>query len=186
VLALDTGLGKTCTVRAILIRVKARAIVVVPGSLVRQVAAGLVCYPWQTSKSKKNSRVAIAETDKQLTTHLITSRHQFLVVNRELLRKNPLEVILHTYKYDIIVLDEAHRSYPEVNRTDFMPILFVTAFPEDPGFSNNLRRFTGSMKKIALLDACFCVKKTQLVVDHLLKCGQEILKTGLEGQLSIR
>ena len=56
VLALDTGLGKTCVSRAIVAELGLKALVICPGGLVRQVAAGFE-QPWMPKqKASKGTR----------------------------------------------------------------------------------------------------------------------------------
>jgi hypothetical protein len=165
VLALDTGLGKTCTVRAILDAMKARALVVVPGGLVRQVAAGLRRQPWEKSNALV---VAVAETGKQLTSDL--GSHDVLVANRA------LEGTVRNNNYDLIVIDEAHQaaSMRVVYRWSYgqaKPLLFLTACPhEAPALADwfrphGHRRTTAHTK--AFNEACFVVEKTPRVLAAL-------------------
>jgi hypothetical protein len=168
VLGLDTGLGKTCTVRAILDAMKARALVVVPGGLVRQVAAGLRRQPWEKSNVLV---VAVAETGKQLASDL--GPHDVLVVNRAL-----GGTMRHRYDYDLIIIDEAHQaaSMRVVYRCSYgqakeIPVLFLTACPnEAPELADwfrphGCRRTTAHTK--AFNEACFVVEKTPRVLAAL-------------------
>ena len=187
-LALDTGLGKTCSIRAILTQLKARAIIVVPGGLVRQVSSGLVCYPWETSSSEGASVVASAETGKQLMTHLVTCyAHQFLVVNRALLLTKSLASIVEIYGYNVIVVDEAHqpRSLSTVKKWPYScyPILFVTASPDEGDLPFRLRNLTACrFRTDAFRDACFLVRKTLRSMEALgvAKPNLVVLKSTLE------
>jgi hypothetical protein len=135
VLALDTGLGKTCVVRTVVELLGGRALVIVPGGLVRQVSAALARLPWET---KSSARVALAETGKQLQAALTepNEHHKVLVANRAL-RFTGHE--MSSGGYGLLVVDEAHQrqSAPVVRRLGGngsagpkVPTLFVTATPE--------------------------------------------------------
>lgn len=128
VLALDTGLGKTCAIRAIIDKLNCRALVIVPGGLVRQIAQGLSRYPWESIASKV---VIPIETGRELVSALSTPEvsHQILVVNRAL-RFNGTEM-LH---YQVLIVDEAHQQQSLFVARKLgeprVPTLFVTATPE--------------------------------------------------------
>jgi hypothetical protein len=134
VLALDTGLGKTCVVRTVVELLGGRALVVVPGGLVRQVSAALARLPWET---KSTVRVALAETGKQLQAALAEPKehHQVLVANRAL-RFTGHEM---SSGYGLLVVDEAHQKQSATvvrklggngSAGPKVPTLFVTATPE--------------------------------------------------------
>ena len=160
VLGLDTGLGKTCTVRAVLQEMGVRALVIVPGGLVRQVAAGLTRYPWEKPGDPGNLRVIFAETGKQLQAENKPD-HDILVVNRALYCGRVAE------EYDVLVIDEAHQA-SSVRAARFRssetPVLFVTACPgESPELADFFRtrgaRRTQACAK-SFSEACFVVEKT--------------------------
>jgi hypothetical protein len=135
VLALDTGLGKTCVVRTIVELLGGRALVVVPGGLVRQVSAALARLPWET---KSTTQVVLAETGKQLQAALAEPRehHRVLVANRAL-RFTGHE--MSSGGYGLLVVDEAHQKQSATvvrklggngSTGPKVPTLFVTATPE--------------------------------------------------------
>ena len=99
VLALDTGLGKTCVVKALVERLGSKTLVVAPGGLVRQLSQGLSRYPWGDMGS---ARVLRAETGKEME-EAKTKIHDILVVNRALRNINPTG-------YGLLVVDEAHQK----------------------------------------------------------------------------
>lgn len=115
ILGLDTGLGKTCTVRGILDLVEKEgnldgggmvAMVVVPGGLVRQVSAGLARYPWEKRDSRTVHKI---ETGVHATKILNTDKGALvgavLVVNRALSHINAVAKLCN-----VVVIDEAHQA----------------------------------------------------------------------------
>jgi hypothetical protein len=167
VLALDTGLGKTCTLREIIIRLKFKAIVIVPGGLVRQVAAALTHFPWKTDDSEIPLRVCTAETGKQVIS--VRAPHDIFVVNRALLIPQSVKS-----SYDLVVIDEAHQ--PSSMRAHCIyssaSVLFMTACPgESSELCDFFRRFAqrpgaaSSGREFA--EACFVVEKTPRVLEAL-------------------
>jgi hypothetical protein len=167
VLGLDTGLGKTFTVRAVLDAMKARALVIVPGGLVRQVAQSLRRMPWEKSD---NLVVLIAETGKQLGGE--RPPHDVLVVNRALGGASR-----DREQYDVVVVDEAHQR-PSVRtvcrgygRQRDTPVLFLTACPgEAPDLADWFRPY-GSRRSAAhskaFAESCFVIEKTPRVLETL-------------------
>lgn len=160
VLALDTGLGKTCTVRAIVERMGARALLVCPGGLVRQTTASMARYPWD-ARSSSGWRVAGIETGNELTAlDASTQEHRVVVLNRSLGLRYSL--VRH---FDLVVIDEAHQSKScglarSVLQT---PILFVTACPFEgmdlmEAMSRNMQRSLSLLQKFVA--DCFIVEKT--------------------------
>jgi hypothetical protein len=132
VLALDTGLGKTCVVRSIVDRLGVKALVVVPGGLVRQVVVALARFPWE-SAGAPSAVVIRAETGRELASAL-TQPHDILVANRAL-RFSGSEM----KNFGLLVVDEVHqhRSAVVVRKLGGagccfprVSTLFVTASPE--------------------------------------------------------
>lgn len=168
VLALDTGLGKTCTVRAALQLLDARALVLCPGGLVQQVAAGLERFPWEAPDAPGWS-VGRAETGRQLTQARERAEGlRVLVVNRALADCHGL-----AERFDVVVADEAHQeaTLRAVRRfAASRPVLFVTACPsESVGladfFASGRRRTPAAQRDFA--EACFVVQKTPRVLQLL-------------------
>lgn len=134
VLALDTGLGKTCVVRSVVDRLGVKALVVVPGGLVRQVAAALARFPWE-SPAAPSAVVVRAETGRELAAALgALQPHGILVANRAL-RFSGSEM----KRYGLLVVDEVHQRQSAVVVRKLggagccfprVPTLFVTASPE--------------------------------------------------------
>lgn len=168
VLSLDTGLGKTCVVRKVLDELKLRALVVVPGGLVRQVARSLACFPWETQPS---TRVRKAETGRELQAAADAEDHAVLVVNRAL----RLGQEIMTF-YEILVVDEVHQrqSITAVRKLGAdrlslpsFPTLFLTATPEDswtlPEILYGRRSFWDPDGEKLV----FSIRKTQRVMDLL-------------------
>ena len=133
VLALDTGLGKTCVVRSVIDRLGCRALVVVPGGLVQQVSRALRRYPWENTLSSASLSVAAAETGRELAAALASpdeaQLHRVLVVNRAL-RFAGTEM----RRYNLLVVDEVHQrqSLSIVKKLGGVGVstLFVTATPD--------------------------------------------------------
>ena len=167
VLGLDTGLGKTCTSRAVLDAMKARALVIVPGGLVRQVAQGFRRLPWEKSDSLV---VLVAETGKQLAGE--RPPHDVLVVNRALGSASR-----DREQYDVVVVDEAHQSssvrtvFRGYGRQRDTPVLFLTACPGEAPELADWFRPHGSHRSAAhsraFAESCFVIEKTPRVLETL-------------------
>ena len=170
VLALDTGLGKTCTIRATLDQMGARALVICPGGLVRQTAKGLERFPWDAEPWV----VGRVETGKQLAEAARRVQdYRALVVNRSINCYQYIEVF--SRNFDVVVADEAHqpqtlsalRGAPKE-----MPVLYATACP---GEANALAELMGSQGRRpgvssgyqSYSEYCFVVRKTPRVLDLL-------------------
>lgn len=164
ILALDTGLGKTCTLRAIVDDMQVRAIVFVPGGLVQQVSQSLRRQPWESTES---CIVIAAETSKQL--QAVRPPHKILVVNRSLSVPSDIR-----NEYDLIVVDEAHQalSLRVVSKFSREPVLFLTACPTESSKLMDWFRPVGTKKTSSkhangFAEACFIVEKTPRVFELL-------------------
>lgn len=138
-LALDTGLGKTCVVKKVVDDLQLKTLIVTPPGLVYQTYCSMLRYPWELSLQTTARRrsagqggstsVLWAETGAQLHT-ASSSEHRVLVVNKSL---NWLQV-LRTGGYGICCVDEAH-ALSDGCMTDLrrliprIPLLLATATP---------------------------------------------------------
>lgn len=174
VLGLDTGLGKTCTVREIIKRIGGPVRWVCPGGLVRQTVAGLKVPPWGLADGEEPLVVVKAETGKELARlNEGNVSYDVAVVNRALcgvLRTPPQG----NEDFSMTVVDEAHQMQPHQLRYKYgLPnarVLLVSACARESTFMMEALRYHGSRRtqdwaqKYA--KACFIVEKT----DRVLKC----------------
>jgi hypothetical protein len=169
VLALDTGCGKTCTAREVILQLHLFPVVyIAPGGLCRQLRDALLRPPW--AQDSRQLRVSVAETGKQLSDakELRPRMWDVLVVNRAL----QCPMAIESLKPPLVVVDEAHQcsqSYLRFLRTLSARTLFLTATPLE---ATNLHRFfAGHSRRLSearrFSDTCFYFRKTERVMLRL-------------------
>lgn len=170
VLALDTGCGKTCSAREVLLRMRRLpAVYVVPGGLCRQTRGALAHPPW--GDDGRRLRVVAAESGKQLEeVKVARGTWDVLVLNRALHCQQALQDL----KPELVVIDEAHQCSQALLaflRSMNLRALFLTATPLEA--SNLQRYFSGrgqqrrATEQRRFSDACFYFRKTERVMLRL-------------------
>lgn len=185
VLALDTGLGKTCVIRGVIDRLRKQAeessprrrrrtaLVIVPSGLVRQITASLARYPWESRKEPPSCTVRKVETGKEARALLAEPELPSIVV----LNRSLGEGQRFMQRSFVVVLDEAHqdlavRSIPfslrGLSEDDggSVMMLFATASPNDAKALLDWFRawLTTEGSPLGLFsDSCFVVEKTPYV-----------------------
>ena len=178
-LALDTGLGKTCTVRSTLERLGfPRTLYICPGGLVRQVTDSLRRAPWDRGDERALT-VLTAETGKQLSAAVAEDAppHDVLVLNRALGLS-----AYSSQRYATFVVDEAHqntsmrlvRHFRWERGGGSRAVLFVTATPEASSeiedyfrIAHSGTRRQSAAARLELEAAAFIVRKTPRVMAAL-------------------
>jgi hypothetical protein len=158
VLAIDTGCGKTLTIREVIVRLGSpKTLLLAPGGLCRQIAGSLANPPW---RERAPLDVVYAETGRQLERAIRERSAGVIVANYKV--KNVADSLSWP---DFLVVDEAHLATLTLLRSLSArgPLLLSTATPfESPA----IRHFFAT-QRIDVRTSCYVFRKTPEVMTAL-------------------